>query len=74
MVSLAWKLTKDGHEESFQVNVLSVGLLSLLLLPLINKAASSGPADDAADYAPHITIVSSNGQSTLALHVAPALS
>ncbi len=55
-----WNLTPDGHEELLQVMVLSTGLLSVLLLPLLAKSATTYPAEGSKDLSPHITIVTSS--------------
>lgn len=61
---VAFKQTDDGYEQVLQVNVLSTGLLALLLLPKLEATARMGEPDGApAPLKPHLTIVSSEGES-----------
>jgi NAD(P)-dependent dehydrogenase (short-subunit alcohol dehydrogenase family) len=60
---VAFKQTYDGYEQVLQVNVLSTGLLALLLLPKLEATARMGQPDGApAPLKPHLTIVSSEGE------------
>ena len=54
MTSLQWKGSQYGYDEIIQVNVLSTGLLALLLLP---KLAESSKASSSK---PHLVIVASD--------------
>jgi len=50
-----WRVTKDGWEETLQVNDISTGLLALLLLPAMDKTAQLA----GNDFQPHLDIVAS---------------
>ena len=52
-----WRISKDGYEETIQVNVLSTGLLALLLLPKLADGAKTSSSK------PHLVIVASEGTS-----------
>ncbi|KAJ7698929.1 hypothetical protein B0H17DRAFT_1006365 [Mycena rosella] len=57
-----WETTGDGWEKLLQVNVLSTGLLGVLLLPLLESTAKLPSLHpNAAQLAPHLTITGSNG-------------
>ncbi len=59
MGSIKFNKTMDGHEEMMQVNVLSTGLLTVLLLPLIANSAATPVGEGSHDVSPHITLISS---------------
>lgn len=61
VASWRWTTTEDGWENALQVNVLSTGLLSLLLLPLLAKTAQLPVEQDMRPFKPHLTILSSGG-------------
>ncbi|KAJ7509844.1 hypothetical protein B0H11DRAFT_1791322 [Mycena galericulata] len=55
-----WGTTSDGWERIFKINVLSTGLLGLLLLPLLQATTRLGPPHpDASQLLPHLTITGS---------------
>ncbi|KAJ7509771.1 hypothetical protein B0H11DRAFT_1257718 [Mycena galericulata] len=58
-----WEVTVDGWERVLQVNILSTGLLGVLLLPLL-QATTRLPAPDpnASPMLPHLTITGSAAQ------------
>ena len=63
MMTLKWGLTPDAWETTLQVNVLSTGLLGLLLLPKLLETGELPTPAPAPGHAglekPHLTIVSS---------------
>ena len=50
LAAISWRCTRDGWEETIQVNVLSTGLLALLLLPKLSNTSRK----------PHLVIVTSD--------------
>ncbi|KAJ6620576.1 hypothetical protein B0H10DRAFT_1791582 [Mycena sp. CBHHK59/15] len=55
-----WDVTSDGWEKTLQVNVLSTGLLGILLLPLLQATTKlSPPHPDAPQTPPHLTFTGS---------------
>ncbi|KAJ7117720.1 hypothetical protein C8R44DRAFT_626852 [Mycena epipterygia] len=57
-----WGMTADGWEKILQVNVLSTGLLGVLLLPLLESTAKLPPlVDDDSQMPPHLTFTGSGG-------------
>ncbi|KAJ7058028.1 hypothetical protein C8F01DRAFT_1149228 [Mycena amicta] len=64
-----WEETVDGWEKTLQVNVLTTGLLGVLLLPLLNKTATLPSAlPDSTQIAPHLTITGSSAQFVAVFH------
>ncbi|KAJ7470258.1 hypothetical protein FB451DRAFT_1339818 [Mycena latifolia] len=64
-----WEVTKDGWEKTLQVNVLSTGLLGVLLLPLLQSTARLAPPHPGAlQTPPHLTIT---GSAAMALAFFP---
>ncbi|KAJ6519137.1 hypothetical protein C8R45DRAFT_1065919 [Mycena sanguinolenta] len=60
MLAWEWGLTADGWERTLQVNVLSTGLLGVLLLPLLQRTSTlPNPLPDTA-IAPHLTLTGSD--------------
>ncbi|KAJ6566761.1 hypothetical protein B0H19DRAFT_1138548 [Mycena capillaripes] len=58
-----WNVTADGWERVLQVNVLSTGLLGVLLLPLLQKTTRlPEPNPNASPVLPHLTITGSGAQ------------
>ncbi|KAJ6492248.1 hypothetical protein C8R45DRAFT_990729 [Mycena sanguinolenta] len=56
-----WDVTPDGWERILQTNVLSTGLLGILLLPLLQTTSKlPSPRPDSA-IPPHLTITTSEG-------------
>lgn len=62
VATMKFSRTDDGFETTTQVNDLSTGLLALLALPLLNKTLKMTPIPTSADFKPHLTIVSSEGE------------
>lgn len=56
-----FKRTGDGHEAVVQVNCLSTGLLSTLLLPKLAETAKLSVPVEGAFFKPHLCIVASDG-------------
>ncbi|KAJ7151326.1 hypothetical protein C8R43DRAFT_1096691 [Mycena crocata] len=57
-----WDSTPDGWEKMLQVNVLSTGLLGVLLLPLLQATSKlSSPHINTAQAPPQLTITGSGG-------------
>ncbi|KAJ6581906.1 hypothetical protein B0H19DRAFT_929440 [Mycena capillaripes] len=55
-----WDVTPDGWEKTLQVNVLSTGLLGILLLPLLQSTTRLPPPHpDASQTPPHLTFTGS---------------
>ncbi|SGY74432.1 BQ5605_C005g03363 [Microbotryum silenes-dioicae] len=60
IATFGFKKTEDGWEESLQTNVLSTGLLGLLLIPLLRKTAKlPSPCPESSGLKTHLTIVGS---------------
>ncbi|KAJ7464509.1 hypothetical protein FB451DRAFT_1263697 [Mycena latifolia] len=58
-----WSVTTDGWERTLQVNGIATGLLSVLLLPLLQATTRLPPPHpDALQTPPHLTITGSGGQ------------
>ncbi|KAJ7763576.1 hypothetical protein DFH07DRAFT_1059253 [Mycena maculata] len=58
-----WTVTDDGWESVLQVNILSTGLLGVLLLPLLQATSKlPSPHPDVAQTLPHLTITGSGAQ------------
>jgi retinol dehydrogenase-12 len=55
VASWDWRTTRDGWEETLQVNVISTGLLAVLALPKLSATADI-PGND---FKPHLVIVAS---------------
>ncbi|KAJ7735654.1 hypothetical protein DFH07DRAFT_1065014 [Mycena maculata] len=63
--SWKWEVTPDGWERILQINVLSTGLLAVLLLPLLQATSRlPAPHPNAAQTPPHLTITGSGGMFT----------
>lgn len=62
MLSLKYKTTSDGWEEVLQVNDLSTGFMSLLLLPKLVQTGKLPVPEGSRDLKPHLTIVASEGE------------
>jgi retinol dehydrogenase-12 len=56
--------TADGHEETIQVNGLSTGLMSMLLLPKL-AATADKPAPSGSNLKPTLCLVASEGESCI---------
>ncbi|KAJ6534665.1 hypothetical protein DFH09DRAFT_1043424 [Mycena vulgaris] len=55
-----WQTTADGWEKTLQVNVLSTGLLGILLLPLLQSTSRLPPPHtNALQTPPHLTLTGS---------------
>ncbi|KAF7356347.1 hypothetical protein MVEN_00967000 [Mycena venus] len=55
-----WDVTTDGWEKTLQVNVLSTGLLAILLLPLLQSTTRLPPPNiNASQTPPHLTFTGS---------------
>ncbi|KAJ7464628.1 hypothetical protein FB451DRAFT_1264101, partial [Mycena latifolia] len=55
-----WETTVDGWEKTLQVNVLSTGLLGILLLPLLQSTSRlSPPHPNGIQTPPHLTLTGS---------------
>ncbi|KAJ6464658.1 hypothetical protein C8R47DRAFT_69474 [Mycena vitilis] len=66
-----WDVTCDGWEKTLQVNVLSTGLLGVLLLPLLQSATRLPPPHaDASQMPPHLTFTGSGGDTLLLIFIA----
>lgn len=63
ILNSSFRQTKDGYEQVLQVNALSTGLLATLLLPKLENSAKMPPPAGAQPLKPHLTIVSSEGES-----------
>lgn len=66
-----YKQTKDGWESVLQVNALSTGLMSLLLLPKLVETGKLGTPQGGEDFKPHLTIVASEGEYTFPVVIYP---
>ncbi|KAJ7210518.1 hypothetical protein GGX14DRAFT_625892 [Mycena pura] len=63
ILSKDWSVTIDGWERMLQVNVLSTGLLSVLLLPRLQTTTKLPPPHpDVSHMPPHLTITGSAAQ------------
>lgn len=63
MLSPKFKKTVDGHEQVIQVNVLSTGLLGMLLLPKLAQTADLPIPTGGEVFVPRLVIVASEGTS-----------
>lgn len=68
MGALKFDKTADGYEEMLQVNVLSTGLLSVLLLPLLAKSATVNAGAGSKEFSPHLPIVGSSSKHSCRIH------
>lgn len=57
------RYTKDGWEETLQVNVISTSYLAWLLLPKLSATAKLARPPGSPDLQPHLTISGSEGRS-----------
>ncbi|PVF95997.1 NAD(P)-binding protein [Serendipita vermifera] len=55
-----WSVTKDGWENSLQVNVISTYMLAALMAPLIQKTAKLPDPNPTSPLKPHLVIVASD--------------
>ncbi|KAF7358699.1 hypothetical protein MSAN_01208900 [Mycena sanguinolenta] len=58
-----WDVTPDGWERTLQTNVLSTGLLGVLLLPLLQTTSKLPSPRPESAIPPHLTITSSEGMT-----------
>ncbi|KAF7354600.1 hypothetical protein MSAN_01373300 [Mycena sanguinolenta] len=56
-----WRVTEDGWERTLQINVLSTGLLGVLLLPLLQATSKLPSPLPGSALPPHLTITGSEG-------------
>jgi retinol dehydrogenase-12 len=62
IMTTKYKQTHDGWESVLQVNALSTGLMSLLLLPKLIETGKLGVPEGGEAFKPHLTIVASEGE------------
>jgi len=54
-----WQTTSDGYEAVLQTNVISTGMLALLLLPLLESTAKEAAPASSPSFKPHLTLTGS---------------